>query len=193
MATSKNNVLTHGLSWTVGDLLVFRNRAGKTIVASKPRERVGEYTESQKLHQHQFQQATLYGQSVMTDPALKAEYEATAKSGQSAYNVAVADFFHAPDIDTIDVSAYTGKAGDTITVKVTDNFKVTGVSVSIYNADGTEVEKGLAVLSVNGIDWVYTAVTDNASLTGDKIVVQASDLPGHTTSGEQTLWPAGEI
>lgn len=187
MATSKNNVLTHGLSGTVGDLLVFRNRAGKTIVASKPRERVGEYTESQKLHQHQFQQATLYGQSVMTDPALKAEYEATAKSGQSAYNVAVADFFHAPDIDTIDVSAYTGKAGDTITVKVTDNFKVTGVSVSIYNADGTEVEHGMAVQSPNKVEWLFTAQTTNESVEGDKIEVRATDLPGNASEKEQTL------
>jgi hypothetical protein len=181
MATSKNNVLTHGLSGTVGDLLVFRNRAGKTIVASKPRERVGDYTETQKMHQHRFQQATLYGQSIMADPALKAEYETNAKAGQSAYNVAVADFFHAPDIDSIDISAYTGKVGDTITITVTDNFKVTGVSVSIYNADGTEVEHGMAVQAANKVEWVFTAKTNNESIEGDKIEVRATDLPGNET------------
>lgn len=187
MAVSKNNVLTHGLSGTVGDLLVFRNRGGKTVVASKPRERVGEMSEGQKANQQRFQQATLYGQSVMGSHDLKAEYEASAKAGQSAYNVAVADFFHAPDIDTIDISAYTGKAGDMITIKVTDDFKVSEVSVSIYNADGTEVEHGMAVQSVNKSEWVFTAKVANASLEGDRIEVRATDLPGNETKQQSTI------
>ena len=39
MAESKNNVLTHGLSGKVGDLIVFRVRGNKTFVSSKPKER----------------------------------------------------------------------------------------------------------------------------------------------------------
>jgi len=187
MAQSKNNVITHGLSGLVGDMIVFRNRNGKTYVASKPNVRKGKMSDAQKEHVKMFQEAVLYGKSAILDPSTKAAYSVKAVNGRSPYNVAVADFLHAPDIEHIDVSAYVGKAGDVIKVRATDDFKVKEVSVGIYNADGTEVEKGLAVLSVNGIDWVYTAVTDNASLTGDKIVVQASDLPGHTTSGEQTL------
>ncbi|MBC7759130.1 MAG: hypothetical protein H7069_09750 [Phormidesmis sp. FL-bin-119] len=37
MARSKFNVLTHGLSGLVGDMIVFRQRANKTIVCGKPR------------------------------------------------------------------------------------------------------------------------------------------------------------
>lgn len=187
MAVSKNNVLTHGLSGTVGGLLVFRNRGGKTVVASKPRERIGEMSEGQKAHQQRFQHATLYGQTVMGSRGLKAEYEASAKEGQSAYNVAVADFFHAPDIETIDISAYTGKAGDTIRVKVTDDFRVSEVSVSIYNADGTEVEHGMAVQSENKTEWVFTAKVANASTEGDRIEVRATDLPGNETKLDKTV------
>ena len=33
MAKQTNNVITHGLSGKVGDLLVFRQRAGKTVIA----------------------------------------------------------------------------------------------------------------------------------------------------------------
>ena len=36
MVESKNNVITYGLSGKVGDLIVFRNRGGKTFVSSKP-------------------------------------------------------------------------------------------------------------------------------------------------------------
>lgn len=181
MATSKNNVLTHGLSGSVGDLLVFRNKGGKVIVASKPKERTSDYTEGEKAHQQFFQRATLYGKSVLVDPEKKAAYNASAKDGQSAYNVAVADFFHAPDIDTIDISGYTGKVGDKIKITVTDNFQVSEVNVNIYNADGTEVEQGAAVQSVNPSEWIFTAKATNESVEGDRIEVRATDLPGNET------------
>ena len=38
MAQSKNNVITHGLTGLVGDMLVFRNRGGKTFVSSNPKK-----------------------------------------------------------------------------------------------------------------------------------------------------------
>lgn len=182
MATSKNNVLTHGLSGTVGDLLVFRNKGGKVIVANKPKERTSEYTEGEKAHQLQFQMATLYGKSVLADPDKKAAYNASAKEGQSAYNVAVADFFHAPDIKAIDISGYSGKEGDVIKIIVTDNFQVREVSVGIYNADGTEVEHGGAVQSANPSEWIFTSTVVNESVEGDRIEVKAYDLPGNEST-----------
>jgi len=187
MAESKNNVLTHGLAGLVGDMIVFRNRGGKTFVSTKPKERTGEPTENQKQHQGRFQEAILYAKTAIADPAKKASYNDATTGGQTGYNVAVADFFHAPEIMEVNVNGYTGKTGGTITVKATDDFKVTEVNVAIYNADGSEVEHGLAVLSVNGVEWIYTATVDNASLDGDKIVVQASDLPGNETSEEKSL------
>jgi len=187
MAESKNNVITHGLSGKLGDLIVFRNRNGKTYVASLPREQTYEPSEAQKKHQKKFQQAVLYGKSALADPATRAAYQASAALNENTYNVAVADFMHAPDIEEIDLSAYRGKVGDTIKVKATDNFIVKEVAIGIYNADGSEVEHGLAQLSTNGIDWIYTTTVNNDSRNGDKIIVQASDLPGHTTLEEKEL------
>jgi len=48
MAQSKNNIITHGLSGKVGDLIVFRSWNGKTIVASKPTARTSDLTRTQK-------------------------------------------------------------------------------------------------------------------------------------------------
>ena len=90
MAESKNNVLTHGLAGLVGDMIVFRNRGGKTFVSAKPKERTGEPTEIQKQHQGQFQEAILYAKTAITDPAKKAAYDDATTGGQTAYNVAVA-------------------------------------------------------------------------------------------------------
>ncbi|MEI6754912.1 MAG: hypothetical protein WCK78_17330 [Paludibacter sp.] len=187
MAESKNNVLTHGLTGLVGDMIVFRSRGGKTFVSTKPKARTGEMSEGQKEHIGKFQEAVLYAKAAVADPIKKAGYAQAASENQTPYNVAVADFFHAPDIKDVDLSKYTGKVGETITIRATDDFKVMEVSVAIYNADGTEVEHGLAVLSANGVDWIYTATTENASLDGDRIVIRASDLPGNVTEETTNL------
>ena len=187
MAESKNNIITHGLSGKVGDLIVFRNRNGKTVVANTPKERTGELSAAQKGQQKRFQQATIYAKSALANPETKQAYKDAADEGESAYNVAVADFMHAPDIEEIDLSKYTGKVGSTITITVTDDFKVAEVSVTILNEDGTEVEHGLAQSALGGLDWLYTATADNNMLTSDKIIIRASDLPGHITEKEQAL------
>ncbi|MCE5331056.1 MAG: hypothetical protein LLF95_02825 [Bacteroidales bacterium] len=187
MAQSKNNIITHGLSGKVGDLIVFRNRNGKTIVASKPKERTGELSPAQKEHHKLFQQAVIYAKSALVNPETKEAYKEAADEGESAYNVAVADFMNAPDIDEIDLSKYTGKIGDTMTITVTDDFKVAEVSVTIFNEDGTEVEHGLAQSGLGGLQWLYTATAANSSLVGDKIIVRAYDLPHNKTEEERVI------
>ncbi|MFJ1430081.1 hypothetical protein ACILE2_04660 [Capnocytophaga canimorsus] len=83
MAQSKNNIVTHGLSGKVGDILVFSQRNGKTIVSKAPKKRKGEDSEKQKQQQAKFQQAVLYGKAVLADDNQKALYETT---GKKAYN-----------------------------------------------------------------------------------------------------------
>lgn len=184
MAESKDNVVTHGLSGKVGNLLVFRQKGGKTIVAKKPRNS-GHPSAQQLAVRERFQQATLYAKSVMADPAAKADYEAEAGENKSGYNVAIADFFNAPDISEVNLTGYQGNVGDKILVSVHDDFKVIGVSVEIRNADGSLVEEGDA-LPENG-KWVFTATVANASLSGDKITITAVDRPDNMTTSEQTL------
>src|SRR5689334_15673299 len=98
MAESKNNIVTHGISGKLGDLIVLRQKAGKTFVGKAPHEMTGEPTEAQKEIQSRFQQAILYGKAAIADPTIKKEYHKAAGPGQSAFNVAVADFFHAPAV-----------------------------------------------------------------------------------------------
>ena len=180
MAKQTNNVVTHGLSGKIGNLLVFRQRAGQTVVAKAPPKRKVS-TEQQKEHQRRFQRAVLYAQSVMADSDMGAAYNRAAKKGQTGYNVAVADFFHAPDIHNIDVSGYTGNPGDAIRIQVSDDFSVKEVKVTITNADGSLVEEGNATPDAGGYYWTYTVTAVNDSLDGDKIEITVSDLPGNVT------------
>lgn len=182
MAQSRNNVITHGLSGTIGDTIVFRQRGGKTIVAALPKQSDSPSSPQQQQTRIKFQQAVIYGKAAVADPNARAAYAAQAKPGQSAYNVAVADFFNAPDIDTIDVSAYFGNIGDTITVRVTDDFQVAAVQVKIEDPNNNLVEQGAATPAGNGLEWIYTATAANGSVSGDKITITATDTPNNTTT-----------
>jgi hypothetical protein len=85
--------------------LVFRQRNGRTIVSKTPT--MSRVTDAQKEHRRRFQHAVLYSSAAVADPELNTAYTAKAKKGLVARNVAIADFFHAPDIETIELSPIT--------------------------------------------------------------------------------------
>lgn len=187
MAKSNNNVVTFGLSGKIGDLLIFRQRDGKTIVAKIPQTK-NEPSDKQVAQRRQFQKAVLYAKAAVAGEETAALYEAKAKQKKRhPFQVAVADFLKAPDITHIDLTGYTGKAGDAIRIEVSDDFIVKQVSVTITNADGTLVETGDAVQDAVGYQWTYTATQTNDNLDGDRIVIRASDTAGNITGNEQKL------
>jgi hypothetical protein len=148
-------------------------------------EMSGVVTEAQLAHRRRFQHAILYSMGIMSDPELSAAYASKAKPGQSARNVAVADFFHAPDIHSVDVTGYRGLPGDVIRIEVTDDFMVKEVKVVITRANGTPVEEGYATQEPIGYVWKYVATVENLTQDGDRIEVFASDLPGNVS--EKTM------
>ncbi|WP_320054697.1 hypothetical protein [uncultured Acetobacteroides sp.] len=157
MAEVKNNIVTQGVSGKLGDMIVFRQVHGRTIIAAKPKQSEKK-SEKQVEHQKRFQSAVIYGKAATADPAKKAEYEAgKGDKYNSAYQVAVADFLNAPDIQEVNLKGYKGNVGDVITIRVTDDFKVAEVTVAIRNPDGTLLEKGNAVQQPGGADWCYKA------------------------------------
>lgn len=159
--------------------MVFRQRGGDTIVSKSPVFGDREPSPAQKAQQLRFEQAVIYGKAAIGVSGTKAAYQAEAKPGQSAFNVAFSDFLNGPRIEEIDLTGYTGAVGSTIRVRCVDDFKVAGVYVKIENSDGTVADQGDALLSENGLDWIFTATQANASLVGDKITVTAVDTPGN--------------
>ncbi len=188
MARSKFNVLTHGLSGLVGDLIVFRQRANKTIVCGKPRPSTKAPTMVALAIRDRFKRAAAYATSVMDNPTLKAEYQLTAKLGQSAFNKAFSDYQKAPEIyQDIDLATYTGAIGETIEISAIDDFRVQSVHVKLVSVSDAIIEQGLAVQSPNGLDWVYTITVENSDVAGSKLVITATDLPGNKTVLEKVL------
>ena len=183
MAKSVNNVITHGLSGKIGDILIFSQRGGKTIVGNIPRKS-NKVSESQLQQRKKFQLAVLYAQSPENQEIYK---EKAAKKGRLPFHVAVADFLKAPSIENIDITGYSGQPGDTIRIRVTDDFAVKAVTVRITNSDGSLVEEGNAQPDAMGYEWTFSATQSNDNLAGDKIEIFVSDIPGNTTGDELTL------
>ena len=121
----------------------------------------------------------------MTDPETRLHYEAAAKAkGTPAFALAVGDFLNAPAVDEIDLSAYTGQAGEKIAIRAHDDFALAGVTVVIHKADGTALEQGLA-LAGNDSVWSYTTTTALPAGQSVLIEVTANDRPGHKTTKTQ--------
>jgi hypothetical protein len=187
MAQNKENILTKGMSGTIARMLTFRQKAGKTIVSKLRRATPASNSDKSLAVRTKFSASVAYAQKAILDPATKAMYQLMAKDGKSAFNVATADAFNPPTVDSITTTNYHGVMGDEIIVRAEDDFKVTGVKVSIQSAAGALLEQGDAVMQENTIDWSYKATQANAALPGSKITATASDLPGNNTSLTVTL------
>ena len=187
MAESKDNIIVEGLSGTIGKKLTFSQRGGGTFVGKHRKKSDAQPTDQQLAIQEKFKLATKYAREAILDPALKAAYLAKAKPRQSAYNKALADAFTPPEIGDITTTAYHGLAGDTITIRATDDFRVAIVRVTITNPAGNVIEQGNAIMLVNGLDWSYKATVQNDAVAGSKITVEALDLPANMTTKEVVL------
>ncbi|MCP9750704.1 hypothetical protein [Ferruginibacter sp. HRS2-29] len=180
------NLVTKGLSGRIQEL-VFRHNHGRTYVISSPSPSTVPASEEQLQIRYTFKDAVRYAKAILIDPIVKAAYKAKANPWQSAFNLAIADFFKPPTIGTIDASAYTAQAGSFISAQVTDDFQVASVEVRIEKANGQLIEAGAATLMEDGLHYRYTTTATVTNITGNKITFIAIDLPGHLVTQQITL------
>lgn len=189
MAHSNNSIITGKLRGILGKELVFRQWEGKTVVAKAPKSREGDPTPAQAETQERFLLASRYGRAVLQNPdqGMAEAYAAVLKPRQNVYSRAVEDFMSSPVVKSIGTRSYNGAIGDQVVIRAVDDFRVTGVQVEIYAANGSMLETGSCEQSTNGLDWTYTATQANNLLAGSKIKAIASDVPGNEGTLEVTL------
>jgi len=182
MAKIKLNPIVEEVSGGFGNI-VFRASKGKTVMCRKPDLSGNDATQGQAAHRERFREAVAYGRSVMADADMLAMYkQASVRRDIPVFALTVADFFNAPTINEVDLSAYAGKVGDVIKVKAMDDFGVASVHVALVNpTNEAPIENGYAVETAAGSGvWVYTVT---ASMPGGSKVgfnVVATDFPGGT-------------
>lgn len=189
MAHSNNSIVTGRFSGTINKELVFREWDGKTVVAKSPRKRKGKASAEQEDTQKKFLLASKYAKAVVKNPdnGMAGAYATMLKARQNVYSRAMEDYLHPPTVDEVKTRRYRGAIGDTINITATDDFRVASVEVEIYSPDGTLLEVGNAVQNLSDAEWTYTATKANATVTGSKIVIIATDVPGNEGTKSVTL------
>jgi hypothetical protein len=178
MAKIENNIFLYGVGGMIGHQLVVRQTGQGPVMAVAPRHRDKEPTAAQKAQHDKFRLALQYSKGAAGMP----EYQQLAHSRHvSPQNVATADFLHPPEVHEIDLSHYTGKPGDVIEVRATDDVAVKTVGILIANEQNLVIEQGLMQRGTNDKTlWSYVATKD-AGTQHVKVVVDAADLASQLT------------
>ncbi len=187
MAHVRLNPAIESIRGRVGDF-VYKTFEGQDIVTRVPDFSNRVLTDAQKAAIEKFCRAAGYGKIVMADEQAKTLYEQVAKSRhQPLFSLIMQDFLNAPQVEEVDLSGYTGQAGEKIYVVASDDFEVMAVHVTISEESGDPIETGAAVKSTDGSGrWVYTTTAPAPPGTPITIGVSATDRPGHTGTKTQT-------
>ena len=124
--------------------------------------------------------ARQYALMQLADPAMRAEYESGLRTKRGAYGRAVTDFMNPPQIHSVSLEQYTGHAGETITLHVTDDFKVAGVRLELLDIGGAPIEGGEARQERHNL-WRYKTRQTMPPLERLSLVATAYDMPGNMT------------
>lgn len=178
MAEVKDNIITQGMSGNVGKQIVFKRYGNRTIVSKMPDMSNVKKSKKQKDQNLKFREAAGYARSQMANPVSKAEYQAKVKGMQRAYNLAIADFYNAPEIRQVETRKFF--SDKVISLVVLDDFKVTKVNLIITDHDGVVLDQGEAQELGEWI-WKYTTDKDYSDYSSVKILVSAWDKPGNKT------------
>ncbi|SFW84428.1 hypothetical protein [Chitinophaga sancti] len=175
MAIIQDAALFHLVRGTLGGEVTIYERNGQIIMAKKRGPSKQKPTQKQLEARYKMRVAAAYAKVIIQDPELKAYYKSLAGPGQNAYNMAVKDAYHSPEIQNIRLEA------EEVVVTVKDEFRVAEVQVRVVDTEGVLLERGRAILGRNGIDWYYKAA---ALPRGARLIVVAVDLPGNESTKE---------
>lgn len=163
------NPSNKGWRGKMGELIFRLLPNGTAVVSRAPKKnKKTRFSEKQLSHQERFQAASCYASRASKDNLIYAERAATMPM-ITAYNLALADWFHAPVIHRIE------RVDGRILVKASDNVLVTKVQVTVFDEKGTVLERGEAVQGEQDC-WEFVSPVE-----GKRIVAEAWDLAKNVT------------
>jgi hypothetical protein len=180
MAKVIRNILTSGLSGTIGNLN-FYNRLGTPVVRQAKTKGKLKFTAEQVALQLKFERASCFATEAVADPDLKFYYKSLATGAQNARNMALKDAMSAPQISEIDFVAYNGHPGEKITIRARNFFRVYQIYVKIFNESGTLIEEGYAKEDRIPTVWIYQA-TKELDTRNARVEITAENIPGNETT-----------
>lgn len=145
MSIIKDNILMEGVSGMLGDVVVFRQLRGKTIMANRP-SKPRFQSELQRENRRRFAKASAFAKQAMQDPQKKEYYRAKARrlGLPNGYTAAITDYMRKPQVTAVKTK---GNAQGNIAIAACkEGFSLASVTVTMVNAEGTALATGTAVL-----------------------------------------------
>ncbi|MFA0960745.1 hypothetical protein AB9P05_02955 [Roseivirga sp. BDSF3-8] len=192
MAIIENNPWIEGARGMVRGAIVYRQRAGRTIVSARPVKSSKPLSEKQKAHHRRFREATAYSKRVKEDAGLFAKYEAAAGGFISWQNLAVRDYMHAPVVEKVVAEGFTGLAGEALEVYASDDFGICSVTVTVMDGRGAVWEKGECDELIANKMYAYVLGADVDLINGGYVLVEAADAAGNVTVYKEEIVAGGD-
>lgn len=169
MAVVRTNAIVDNLSGTLGNQIYFRRLPdGRTLMCAKQDFSKRVFSKAQEDHQERFRRAAAYAKTASKTVPLYAEL--AARSTKTAYNLALSDWFHAPEVR--DLSFCDG----ILHIAAEDNLCVCRVTVRVLGVDGELLQEEAA--RQTEVDWVLEIGMDLEA--GSRVEAAAYDLAGNT-------------
>jgi hypothetical protein len=170
------NGTVQGLRGKIGNLIFRQLPDGSTIMTeaqpkmnSRQKKRARERrSAAQKEHNNRFQEAVFYARAAARSEPLYAELAAVTPMW-TAYNHALHDWFHAPEIGCL------AQQDGRIWVDASDDVRVRKVRVTVLDGESRVLETGEAVQDEEGW-WAFPS-----RAAGKTVIAEAWDLPGNVT------------
>ncbi|MFA0964373.1 hypothetical protein AB9P05_21385 [Roseivirga sp. BDSF3-8] len=188
MAVIENNPWIEGARGMVRGAIVYRQRAGRTIVSARPAKSSKPRSEKQKAHHKRFGEATAYSKRVKENDALFAMYRAAAEGFISWQNLAVRDYMYAPEVEKVVAEGFTGKTGEVLEVYASDDFGICCLRVTVMDGRGTVVESGECHVLIANKVYAYALGTDLDMTNGVWVRAEAADAAGNVTVYEELIY-----
>jgi hypothetical protein len=168
---------------------VYKQVGDSVYISKRPTANNSEPSPAQVELRERFRRAALYGKAVIADPVAKAVYAAVAEMRcLPIFSVILTDYMVAPRIREVGLSAYTGRVGETIPIRATDDFQIVAVAIEVSTVQNGIVETSPAVQSTKDPElWLWTAAADATGHGPIQVKITASDRPGNNTVRIETI------
>ena len=177
-----------GARGMLGNVVVYRQFRGQTLLCNRPEKRTG-ITAHQQRMKTRFLEAVAFAKKQIADPVTKALYKPGPESKfTSTYAAALADYLKRPVIDDVDVSRYKGNEGDAIVVKASDVAQTLTVLVSVLDTNEHIIDQGEAIPAILTNSYVFRASKRNDLIKGSTIRITVRDRPGNVVDRELKVY-----
>jgi len=179
MVKMNKNTFSDSFSGGLSNQLYFRVVNGNTYASKMPRKRKKKKYGDWNKENSNFMLASVFAKFILTQPELRALYDAKASGFNNAYTLAIADYLKVPEITGISARGYKGKPGARITITVSNIVQVASVKLQILLPDNTILEQESAIPSKQEGAWIYKTTAETPAVKGITLHVKVKDIPDH--------------